>query len=94
MMYSDASRAIWGGKAPKEAPGVPGGGRVLDALAQLPDSVPYIANNLQMGEIHWVYDCAEVVYMYHLHRFGDHQGMAGRLIVSAKMCSASASPRH
>lgn len=39
----DTSRASRGGKAPKEAPGVPGGGRVLDPLAQLPDSVPYIA---------------------------------------------------
>jgi len=94
-MYSDTSRASRGGKAPKEAPSVPGGGRVLDPLAQLPDSVPYIANDLQMGKVHWVYHCTEVIHMYYLHRFGDPQVMPGRLHCLSQRCAAhQRSPRQ
>ena len=86
---SDASRASRGGKAPKEAPGVPRGGRVLDALAQLPDSVPYIANDLQMGKVHRVYHRTEVVHMYYLHR--NSSGCVRQAILSqSTACSASA----
>ena len=42
-------------------PDVPGGRQVLDALVQLPDGVPNVAHHLQVGEVHRVDHCAEVV---------------------------------
>ena len=54
------------GKAKGGPPGVPGRGRVLDALAELPDGVPYVSDDLQVWKVDGVYNCTKVVYMYHL----------------------------
>ena len=54
------------GEAKGGPPDVPSRGRVLDALAELPDGVPYVPDDLQVWKVDGVYDCTKVVYMYHL----------------------------